>query len=894
MRTHALKELMSYTYAKINKKTEHIDVVERVKGKRLYNSYPIDYSFYIDAPNGQYRSIFNTPLDKVVPKNRSEKHREVAVLKASNTKTWESDINPIFKCLSTHYRHAPVPDLHVALVDIETDYDSVRGFATVEDPFNMITSITLKLEWLNQLITLVVPPPTVNNEDAQKIAEGFENTVVFDSEVEMLDAFLYLIVEADVISGWNSEGYDLPYLVNRIAMIMSKNDTSRLCLWGELPKEKMVEKYGKESQTYELVGRTHLDMLELYRKFTYEERHSYSLNAIADYELGKSKTPYEGSLDDLYKKDFRKFIEYNRQDVILLSELEAKFKLIALVNGLAHDTTTLMTTCMGTVGMVDQAIINRTHDLGFIVHDKIDHDIGNGAVGAYVAPPKEGIHQWVGVIDINSLYPSTIRALNMGIETIVGQLRPTMSDHYLSERLKEPGMTFASAWEGIFGTLEYQAVMSKNPDIDITIDWEHSNTNDVITAEECYRLIFESDMKWMLSGNGTIFTYERSAVIPGLLAEWYRERKEFQKKMAEATNLVDQDFYNRRQHIRKIVLNSTYGCTLSPHSRFYDARFGQSVTLTGRSICKHMNSFVNQCITGEYKIDGDSIITADTDSSQFSAWSTVQGKVASGEIPWNRDIVVELYLAIGDKVNASFPDFMSTAFHCPREFGELIKGSCESVGERALYITKKRYAILNYFKDGKRYDGKEKLKAMGLDLRRSDTPVICQKFLKDILMELLQGGTEDRLVTMINDFKQYFKQLPLHEQGTPKRVNGLTNYVNLIKAGKGNRVPGHVRAAINWNTLREANKDNVSNKITDGTKCIVCPLRTNTLNMTSIAYPIDEAHLPTWFTELPFDHDGMIAAVVDKKIENLFSALSNWKVIEDRTTKNSCFDEFFT
>ena len=332
----------------------------------------------------------------------------------------------------------------------------------------------------NQLITLVVPPPTVNNEDAQKIAEGFENTVVFDSEVEMLDAFLYLIVEADVISGWNSEGYDLPYLVNRIAMIMSKNDTSRLCLWGELPKEKMVEKYGKESQTYELVGRTHLDMLELYRKFTYEERHSYSLNAIADYELGKSKTPYEGSLDDLYKKDFRKFIEYNRQDVILLSELEAKFKLIALVNGLAHDTTTLMTTCMGTVGMVDQAIINRTHDLGFIVHDKIDHDIGNGAVGAYVAPPKEGIHQWVGVIDINSLYPSTIRALNMGIETIVGQLRPTMSDHYLSERLKEPGMTFASAWEGIFGTLEYQAVMSKNPDIDITIDWEHSNTNDVV------------------------------------------------------------------------------------------------------------------------------------------------------------------------------------------------------------------------------------------------------------------------------------------------------------------------------------------------------------------------------------------------------------------------------
>lgn len=183
---------------------------------------------------------------------------------------------------------------------------------------------------------------------------------------------------------------------------------------------------------------------------------------------------------------------------------------------------------------------------------------------------------------------------------------------------------------------------------------------------------------------------------------------------------------------------------------------------------------------------------------------------------------------------------------------------------------------------------------MGLDLRRSDTPVVCQEFLKNILMEFLKDGSEATIIKMINEFKEKFKNLPLYEQGTPKRINNLTSYEALINRGKGNRVPGHVRAAINWNLLREVNRDKVHTRIVDGMKCVVCPLKHNSFNMTSIAYPIDEIHLPKWFIDLPFDHDMMLASVVDKKIENLFGKLKNWNTVEAATKRVNTFEDFFS
>ena len=824
---------MSYISARVNKKTEKIDVIERVKGKRIYASYPINYDFYIDDPHGQYRSIYNTPLTKVEPKTTSEFHRELNTV--SNKRVWESDLNLVFKCLSQQYRHQNPPELHVAFLDIEVDFNNDKGYAPIDDPFNAITAITLYHQWTQELITLALRPRTLTIEKASEIATKFENTMVFNNELDLITAALDLLEDVDVLTGWNSEGFDIPYLVNRIARIMSKDDTRRLCLWGEKPKEKEVEKYGNSYKTYELVGRVHLDLMDVYRKFTYEERHSYSLNAIAEYELTQSKTPYAGSLDKLYNEDFEKFLEYNRQDVTLLHLLEDKLKLIPLINEIAHSTSTLLPNCLGTVAVFDQAVINRAHDLGLVVPNK-DKNYGEaseeGIAGAYVAQPKSGIHEWVGVIDINGLYPSSLRALNMGVETIVGQLRPIMTDQFVAEKIAK-GYTFAQAWEGVFGTLEYQAVMDRRPGVDLIIDWETSGKSDTLTAEQCYELIFNSGQPWMISGNGTIFTYERDALVPSVFEEWYRVRQEFQQKLRETTDPALRKYYDRRQMVQKILQNSGYGALTNPASRFNDKRVGQSITLTGKLICRHMNASVNKCITGKYEIEGDAILAADTDSSQFSAWPMMKPLVEAKAAEWNKEIAVDLYTAIGEKVNDSFTEFMRQKFNCPEKFGKLIRGSCETVGSKALYITKKRYAILNYWKDGQ-YLKEPKLKAMGLDLRRSDTPVICQKFLKTILMSLLTDGTEQIIIKMINDFKKTFKELPLPEQGTPKRVNKITNYAELISKGKGNRVPGHVRAAINWNTLREINHDKVHTRIVDGMKCVVCPLKDNIMNINTI------------------------------------------------------------
>ena len=252
--------------------------------------------------------------------------------------------------------------------------------------------------------------------------------------------------------------------------------------------------------------------------------------------------------------------------------------------------------------------------------------------------------------------------------------------------------------------MEYQAMMAKRPGVELIIDWEFSGKSDTMSAEQCYELIFNSGQPWMVSGNGTIFTYERDALVPSVFSEWYRLRKEYQTLKNESTTDELIKYYDRRQMVQKILQNSGYGALTNPASRFNDKRVGQSITLNGKITCKHMNSFVNKCITGTYEIEGDAICAIDTDSSQFSAWPMMKSMVESGELEWNKETAVALYTAIGDKVNESFPEFMKEHFNCPEKFGQLIKGSCESVGTKGLYITKKRYAILNYYKDGKYYD----------------------------------------------------------------------------------------------------------------------------------------------------------------------------------------------
>jgi DNA polymerase elongation subunit (family B) len=901
---------MSYVDAILEQNSDRIYVVERTpEGKRTYKEYSTNYVFYYADPKGKHRSIYGDPVTRFSTRKKAEFEKERRI--HANKKLFESDINVVFRCLSDNYLGVEPPKLHTCFFDIEVDFDPERGFSPTDDPFNPVTAISLYLDWLDQLITLAIPPKHMSDETAQELVTDFSNTFLFRSEIEMFEAFFDLIEDADVLTGWNSEGYDVPYMVNRVTRVMSKNDTRRFCLMGQMPKPRTYERFGKEEQTYDFVGRIHMDYLQLYKKYNYESRHSYSLDAIGEMEVGERKTQYEGSLDQLYNKDFKTFVEYNRQDTMLMVKIHNKLKFLDLANALAHENTVLMPTVMGSVAMIEMAIYNESHARGFIVPDKKRKEsFGDEqqAAGAYVAVPKKGIHEWVGAVDINSLYPSAIRALNMAPETIVAQVRQTLTDQYMHDKgmklakekknRKKDGddeaVTGAILWEGLFGSLEYTAIMNQERGTMLTLDYADGRSEEK-SAAEIWKMIFDSHRPWILSANGTIFTYEKEGIIPGLLSRWYTERKSIQKQAKESYGTDMFEYYDKRQLVRKILLNSAYGALLNEHCRFYDKRIGQSVTLSGRQIVKHMMSQINEIVEGAYTHEGNSIVYGDTDSCYFTAYPALKPQIEKGDLEWNKELCIELYDNIADQTNDSFPAFMEKAFHCPRNNGSIIKAGRELIGDRAIFITKKRYAINIFDKEGKRQDKDGKLgsvKAMGLDLKRADTPKYVQEFLMKVLCMVIQEGKgRDEVVEKIREFKTWLSKQDSWTKGNPKSVNNLTNHtIKFEKTGKCG--VGHARAAINYNYLRRMNNDQYSQKIVDGMKVIVCSLKDNALGFTSVAYPTDELRLPKWFLELPFDDLDMERKLVDEKIDNLLGVL-NWGIRTDTNT-NSTVSDLFT
>jgi len=880
---------LSYVDALFDRDRDVIHVAERVNGKREYKEYPAEYIFYYEDYKGKHTSIYGKSLTRVRTTSGKSFNKEKKMHQGK--RLYESDVNPVFRCLASNYLNAETPKLHKCFFDIEVDFDKDKGFADPKDPFNPVTSIALYLDWLDELICLCLKPKGMSQEKAQEIVSRFDNTILCDSEAQLLETFIQLIQDADILTGWNSEGFDIPYMVNRTARVLSRSLTREYCLWGQYPKKREYERYGKENETFDLVGRVHLDMLELYRKYTYHEMHSYSLDAISEYELGEKKIPYEGTLDQLYNNDFEKFIEYNRQDTMLLKRLDDKLQFIDLANVLAHANTVLIQTTMGAVAVTDQAIINEAHQRGFIVPDRRFDKDTTTAAGAYVAFPKKGMHEWIGSMDLNSLYPSIIRSCNMSPETIVGQVRHTLT----RDMLEENNMQIAKAWEGKFATKEYELVNSKDKEQILFVDFENGETIEASGAE-IYDMIYHGDNPWIITANGTILRHDIKGVVPGLLERWYAERKELQanaRKAKEENNKDQFEFWDKRQLVKKINLNSLYGAILNPGSRFFDSRIGQSTTLTGRCIAKHMGAEVNRILTGDYDHVGDTIIYGDTDSVYFSAFPVFKKEIDSGKLEWNKDKVIELYDTICEEANTTFPGFMSKAFNVPANLGSIIAAGREVVAESGLFITKKRYAILVYDNEGHREDegGKPgKIKAMGLDLKRSDTPAYMQDFLSEILLMVLTKHGEQAVIDRIKEFREEFRQKPAWEKGTPKRVNNLTNHTKVFKK-TGKCSIGHAMAAINWNRSRDMYSDQYSMEIADGMKTIVCKLKKNPMNMTSIAYPIDELRIPEWFKELPFDVELMEDTIISNKVDNLLGVL-NWDL--SKAKASNTFDDLFS
>lgn len=879
-------------------------------GKRFYNTVKPDYSFYYkDHQHGQYTSIFGDKLTKVSPNTWKSFQKEQKILAGRHL--FENDVKPIFKALEANFLNAELPTLHTAPIDIETGFDEVRGFAPPEDPFLPITAISVNYDWSDQLITLVLRPETVTEEDAAAISKRFENCYIFDDEAELLKTFYEVIQDVDVLYTWNGEGFDIPYIINRTTKVLGKDFTRKMCLWDMLPKKRTFEKFGRESTTYDLVGRIHLDYMSLYRKYATHEQPSYRLDYIGEVELGERKIQYDGSLDQLYKQDFQKFIEYNRQDVLILTKLDALKKYIGLTNILAHENCVLFTTTMGAVALTDQAIVLEAHRRNMIVPERRKDRPDYKIAGAYVANPKSGLHSWVASVDINSLYPSTIRTLNMSPETLVGQIRQHLTEQRLKDIRRQMNLhgneeddeeEEFDKWGGLFACLEYDEVMNKSNTI-LTVDLENEHDPLELTAAELYSWIYEQNSNLCISANGTIFRTDIDGVIPSLLERWYADRKEMQAEKMKYDKLVKEhyndpekkkeyeilrDYWDQRQHARKINLNAAYGAITNAGSRFHDVRIGQSTTLSGRTILKHMMSQIGETLYGQYSIDTPINVYGDTDSNYFTIMPILE-QLQEGGFELTKDSLVELANGVADQVNESFPGFITTAFNIAEARKNLIKCGRELCISKGLFLKKKNYALLYYDKDNIRQDygttPNGKLYIKGLATQRSDTPETIQKFLKEVLNKVLNGEEEKQVIEFIREFRAKIKSLHPWEKGSPKKVNNLTSYTDKMNAKSKVAVPGHVRASVNWNSMRKMHSDNTILPIVDGQKVIVCKLKNNPMGYTSIAYPIDEFMLPKWFKELPFDNGLMEETLIDQKLERIIGIL-NWNLELSKFSQN--------
>lgn len=988
-----------------------LHVAERVNGKRILREYDPVYEYFVESDNGTYRTINGTMAEKFEFSKYSEMKRSLDVQHAGRN-IFESDCNVTFKTLAHHYMGKDSPELNIVFFDIETDFHSKFGYAPPSDPFNRVTAISLYQSWTGKDYVYTLAPTGMSTVEAQDIVRQLNEetnnpdsiVVLYTDEKDMFTDFFDLIRDADVLSGWNSEFFDIPYMINRTRKLFNESYLAHWCLWNKKPQPREADNFGKTVITYDLVGRVHLDYLALYKKHAPQVEQSYKLDYIAEKVTKENKVSYEGSLDKLYREDYITFLRYSKQDSILLKKIDAKQDYINLHNNLAHKECVLISTTMGSVALIDTAIINLAHARGDVVFNKKKQDedfgdfteyteaedfdevveqTGSKAAGAWVQDPVLGLVNDLGCTDFNSLYPTVLRALGMSTECILGQIRQTYTEALLNSRIEiqrskskskvfEPKWT--EAWHGLFSSVEFTMLRERSQEV-LTVDLE-DGTSFQVTGAELYDIIYAPDSTIVVSANGTLFDKTKNGVIPEILTQWYSERKSQQKmvldykhlnsdgwelpevglsaiqallptktrgtkifrtkshlddsiyllrlalqdadwdKAAEiiaANNLSIKDssvhcceadidfctqqsaFWKQNQQIRKILLNSLYGALLNKGSRFFDKRLGQSVTLTGRSMTKHMASRINEIVTGTYDHSGGAVIYGDTDSVYFSVTHYMK-EIGQAFNPTKEEIV-DLYISIGDQMGGNFYEFMNEQFNTGVENGKLVGADLEMVGSRGLFLKKKRYAILKYWEDGFRLDTKGsqgKIKAMGLEIKRSDTPRYIQNFLEDTLYALLVGESETELRERVREFKRTFKDKPAHEKGSPKTVKSYsTKFEEYQKSGTCST--GHVLAAIQWNRLREIYEDMTVPEATDGTKIIVCMLKNNPLGIKSIGYPIDCVdYLPEWFLELPFDEEGMEQAVLTKKLMNIFGILDMDIGIHEKAGLNMSASSCFT
>ncbi|TFH08235.1 MAG: hypothetical protein E4H14_06830 [Candidatus Thorarchaeota archaeon] len=863
------------SYISAIQKGDDVIVWERNElGERIEQIYRAPFYFYVDDEDGKYETIYGTRVDKYEAANWFDYRKTKKQCDEKGIRMWESDIPPEMRILSNHYYNIPAPKLHITFFDIEVNATKELGWSSVKNPYAEINSVAILHHWKNELFIICVPPE--EGWDAERLEKECNERepipskfttrfIVCDGEKELLLNFLAEIDDSDVIAGWNSDMFDTPYVGRRLAVNFGEKAVAKLDFDGAQPRWRDVK--ARKTQkiigtTLDLQGRASLDYMNLVKKYEPGERPSYKLAAVSDDVLVDDddqpilpKMEYEGTLRDLYYKDFAFFVRYNIRDTEILGGFEDKLVYVELANQMVHISTAQFNHVLGTLKLAEYATINYCHyEMKQVVPNfyPTPPEEDRQIEGALVLEPKVGEHYYTGSIDIKSLYPSVIIAINISPETIRGQ--------------------FVEKFEAA-------EAIAKSTSMPLTLELETGKTVEM-TALEFREWLKER--KWAISGYGTVYDQTVRGIIPMVLSGWFDKRIEYQKLMKQMDAAGEKEkaaYYDRLQYVYKIKLNSFYGALTNLYFRFYDIRMGESVTGTGRPVVRHQGSTVNLILCDEYDINGDAVVAGDTDSTYFHTYAD------------SVDEAVMIADAVAKKVNATFPEFMINTFLVSPGYENSIRTSRELVSDRGIFVEKKHYILHVADQEGKRVD---KMKIMGLATKKTTLPREIAKTINKFIERYLKGEEWSSVAESVVAYKEQLINAPdITTLGLPKTVQEIDYFYDKDdfrrfakqdqRTGR-TRVSGHVRAALHYNRCLKEYKDTFAYPITDGTKSKVFyligtfePLQLingEMVHLETIALPTDMEFIPEWFPRnFRVDIDAQIHRLVDKPLESILKAI---------------------